>query len=60
MGMLYVITRLTKDLDGHRDIDYFMLFFRNVVLKHTNLDMMNGRGGEITRGILCDSLGFSC
>ena len=47
--------KLAGDLDGQRYIDYFMLmlpvsFFKNVVLKQTNMEMMNGRGGEITWG----------
>ena len=46
---------MMKEMEGQRYIDYFMyflpvLFFKNVVLKQTNKEMMNGRGGEITWG----------
>ena len=47
--------KLAGNLEGQRYIDYFMhmlpvTFFKNVVLKQTNLEMAQGRGGEITWG----------
>ena len=54
-GHRYEDPKLLKELEGKRYIDYFMMclpvtFMRDVVMKMTCVELMNGRGGEITWG----------
>lgn len=54
-GHWYEDPKLLKEMEGKRYIDYCMVcllvtFMRDVDLKMTCVELMNGRGGEITWG----------
>ena len=54
---------MTKQLEGEQCIDYFMYFlpvafFKNVIMKATNIAMMEDSGGEITWGEMVRYIGL--